>query len=360
MEFGMADEDDLFVELAKICAPTGGSGDDTFILSGLRLRPVEVAELEESIANEPDDLKSRLKLLGYYSTHQFDSRKASRARHRHILWMIDRRPTDYVTGSHWCTYVGTEQEKNCAQAKAHWSRAIAAHPTNAQILANAAAYYFLNDKDSAETLLAKARLLDPENPKWPKQLERLYMLWRISSSKSRARVYAARALFEGEEYLRLEQNLHARYLRIANVGWTAFLSGDCAKARYYANLSLETGKQLGYEIESAQCTHDAQVLLGCVCLVEDDIKGAKAHLLAAAPIKMRDTLDSVRPNMTLAKALLDRGQKGVVLQFLGSCSDFAEGRSWKNGVATVKKWIAAIHKGRIPRFKDGRNDYVRQ
>lgn len=49
--------------------------------------------------------------------------------------------------------------------------------------------------------------------------------------------------------------------------------------------------------------------------------------------------------MTLAKELLDEGQSGVVLQYLGLCQNL-----WKTDRGRLDQWSATVRRGGIPDF----------
>ena len=49
--------------------------------------------------------------------------------------------------------------------------------------------------------------------------------------------------------------------------------------------------------------------------------------------------------MMLAKELLERGKKQVVLEYFELCSKF-----WKHGADRLDEWNAAVHAGMTPDF----------
>ena len=51
------------------------------------------------------------------------------------------------------------------------------------------------------------------------------------------------------------------------------------------------------------------------------------------------------PNMSLAKALLEAGQKDAVIEFLDKCGKF-----WKYDRSKREKWISEIKDGKTPDF----------
>jgi hypothetical protein len=117
----------------------------------------------------------------------------------------------------------------------------------------------------------------------------------------------------------------------------AFQAGQLEKAELYARQTLQTPSQTYDSI------HIGNIVLGLVALKRDgDIDAAKASLLAAANTKGTGTLDRWGPNLALAKALLDKGQNEVVLEYLQACKSFVT----KN--PKPDDWIAILKGGRAP------------
>jgi hypothetical protein len=84
-------------------------------------------------------------------------------------------------------------------------------------------------------------------------------------------------------------------------------------------------------------------VLGLIALKNDDIVGAGIYLLTAARTKGKSiTLDRYGPNLALAKALLDKGQNDVVLEYFQLCKTFVT----KN--PKLDDWIAMLKSGRAP------------
>jgi hypothetical protein len=56
-------------------------------------------------------------------------------------------------------------------------------------------------------------------------------------------------------------------------------------------------------------------------------------------------MNSFGPNMQLAKALLEKGEKDVVLEYFKRCATF-----WKMGKSQLAGWTASVKTGEIPEF----------
>ena len=91
--------------------------------------------------------------------------------------------------------------------------------------------------------------------------------------------------------------------------------------------------------------HYGNVILGRMALADGDIEGAEEHLLAAGRTPETHDLAWGGPDMTLAKALLERGRRESVLRYLELCLDL-----WETDQERLSNWIALIETGRPPDF----------
>lgn len=125
----------------------------------------------------------------------------------------------------------------------------------------------------------------------------------------------------------------------------AFAAGEHVKAEEYANKILQGVSEHPDKDRFGMVLHKGHIVLGRISLLRGDVKDARRHLLAAADVKGGGTLTSFGPNMALAKELLERGERDVVITYLKRCKRF-----WPRGQDNLAKWIATIEKGAIPNF----------
>jgi hypothetical protein len=90
---------------------------------------------------------------------------------------------------------------------------------------------------------------------------------------------------------------------------------------------------------------DANQVLGRIALSKGDVAEAKKRLLASADSKGSPQMNSFGPNMQLAKALLVKGEKDVVLEYFDRCAKF-----WEMGKDRLEAWRASATKGEMPEF----------
>lgn len=145
-----------------------------------------------------------------------------------------------------------------------------------------------------------------------------------------------------------------RFYTLARVAIAAFEASDYAKAESYANEVLALAPQYREDRSYGDRSYgDAifygNMVLGRVALRRDyDIPKAKAALMASGQTPGSPVLNSFGPNMSLAKDLLEAGERESVLQFFDECRAF-----WKStgSVRKLDEWSAVV-KGccRLPHF----------
>jgi hypothetical protein len=75
------------------------------------------------------------------------------------------------------------------------------------------------------------------------------------------------------------------------------------------------------------------------------VERANGLLLASAETTDSPTLCTFGPSIVLARELLRRGERDVVLRYLERCSSF-----WEHGAEQLSQWAAAIARGDTPDF----------
>ena len=118
------------------------------------------------------------------------------------------------------------------------------------------------------------------------------------------------------------------------------LQSTCSRHRQ-ERCSKGTSDQLG-----TRFTTETSFSVGW--LREGDVPQAKSRLLEAGKTKGSAPLSSFGPNMALAKELLEKGEKEVVLEYFRLCKKFWTGARHNQ---TLDQWADEVTKGRIPDFR---------
>ena len=144
--------------------------------------------------------------------------------------------------------------------------------------------------------------------------------------------------------MRLTDNADDRAYLLKSTARAAFEAGALDKARTYAEEMLKSAASK-HDPDYGNDVHQGNLILGRIALRAGDVEKAKAFLLAAGNTPGSPQLDSFGPNMTLAKELLERGERDAVIKYLQLCDKF-----WESGHMRVKEWLAAIQAGNVPDF----------
>jgi hypothetical protein len=129
----------------------------------------------------------------------------------------------------------------------------------------------------------------------------------------------------------------------------AFEVKDDKAAKTYATQALDVAAQRSDMIQGIavgpQAIHDANDVLGRIALRDGNVQQAEEYLLKAAATPGGGIMSTLGPRMLLAQALLDRGERDVVLEYLEKIKT-----SWKSGAIQLDYWIAAIRKDKSERL----------
>lgn len=307
-------------------------------LAGESLTAKEAGDMEAAVAKHPDDLSGRTKLLGYYFRRQYSSKGEENALRKHVLWIIENRPEARIAEGPFCRIDPAVDKDGYDQAKQLWLKQAQSHPENAVILGHAAGFFVLNDEDLAENLFKKAQAVEPGNPKWPDRLGHLYALEsrKDSAAKSLAAYELAQAADNSED---------SRFVRLDDLAKSAFEAGDMEKASRYANDLLKVSGKYPDNWNYGNAIHHGNNVLGRIALKRGDTKRAGEFLLKAGATRGSPQLDSFGPNMTLARELLQKGEKETVLRYFELCRKF-----WEMGGERLDTWTHAVKNNQIPDF----------
>jgi len=202
----------------------------------------------------------------------------------------------------------------------------------------------------AESLLKRAQDLDPGKSAASLALARIYELRGMSAASDAEKKALAQARYEqlvkGTAGLATDDPANAQQTLI--LARASMDAGDLDRAQTLANSLLAIEPKLGADPKLKWSVdgihHHGHLILGRVALRRGDMDAAKANLLEAGRVGGGGTLSSFGPNMTLAKELLEKGEKEVVLQYLELCRKF-----W-TFQQRMDPWIESIRKGEMPNF----------
>lgn len=139
-----------------------------------------------------------------------------------------------------------------------------------------------------------------------------------------------------------------------------YKKGDYGQAEALAMEYLELAEQFKSDWNYGNAIHFSHLTIGLIRLREGEVEKAGEHLLAAGKTPGSPQLDSYGPRLTLARELLLRGEKRVVLQYLDMVANFwTKEKDLIKGVTPkrpVPKWCQSF----INDFQNGRKVTVKQ
>ncbi len=117
------------------------------------------------------------------------------------------------------------------------------------------------------------------------------------------------------------------------------------KAETQANELLALAEIFKSEWSYGNAIHHGNLLLGTIYLRQNRIEDAKKYLRLAGLTPGSPQLNSFGPNMSLAKDLLEIGEREVVVEYLDFCKRF-----WQMGFGKLDYWTAQVRAGELPDF----------
>jgi hypothetical protein len=125
----------------------------------------------------------------------------------------------------------------------------------------------------------------------------------------------------------------------------SFVVGEIEPARAYAQQLLNLLPKFRGDWNYGNAVQDANLVLGRIALSEGHVDEAKRCLIAAGKSPGSPQMDSFGPNMSLAKDLLEKGERQVVLDYFELCRKF-----WKMDRGSLDEWARQVKAGAMPDF----------
>jgi len=310
----------------------------------------EAAALEGSLSKNPDNLSTREQLIRYYFEAAITDRtpEVEEKREQHIFWLIEHHPGSELAGSPETGIMAMDfagSSEGYQHGKQLWLAQVEKNSANQRILRNAAEFLTLSDGKIAQELLEKAAALDPNDTETSSRLARSYEQQRMFASSLTEKAALAKKALSAEERGLQNADTETRFYELADAAMFALEAGEAAKAQQFASELLQDAEKFHDNWNYGNAVHKGNIVLGRVALQQGNIAGAKEHLLAAGNTPGSPQLDSFGPNVTLARELLEKGEREAVIAYLQSCGKF-----WKMGGDSLRGWVATVKAGGTPEF----------
>lgn len=321
------------------------------VIKGYRLSSSEAEKLEKTLLADPKNLIAHITLVAYYTSQHDELSRTKRS--EQTLWLIQNIPDLEIL--HDIGYARlTKYDKGYEEAKQLWLKHLETYHDNVVVLANAAEFFILSDKQLSEKLFKQLAVADPNNPRWPSALGHLYMLEmqsaaytppKESSTGADKKSLAASAYQNFERAYRLQRNDQEKRMLMSQLATSALEAGEAQTAQVWALEALNDAKNVKSDWSVANSIHHAHIILGRIALRGGDLAEARKHLIQAGQSEGSPQLDSFGPNMMLAKELLEKGEREAVIQYFQKCASF-----WKDDRGQLVQWAAIVREGGIPNF----------
>ena len=325
-----------------------GQAPDLAVPTGITAEQAKA--FEAMLDAKPDDLATREALISYYFRAALTSRdSALEEKHeQHVFWLIEHHPESELAGSPEAGILAmgfSQSTEGYQHGKQLWLQQTTIHAGDPDILRHAAEFLLLQDGKIARDLLEKALAVDPGDPESASMLAHSYeQELALTTSPEEKLALAQKAVTVRERGLE-KADPQQTFYGLASLAVSALEAGETAKAQQYAAELLQSAEKFKSNWNYGNAVHKGNIVLGRIALGRGDLEGAKEHLLAAGQTPGSPQLDSFGPNMTLAKELLEKGEREAVLTYLQSCGKF-----WKMDRGSLQDWTATIKGGGTPDF----------
>jgi tetratricopeptide (TPR) repeat protein len=137
-----------------------------------------------------------------------------------------------------------------------------------------------------------------------------------------------------------------RYIALGNAAKSDFVFGNFEDARSYARQLLALDESFKSEpSRDGQAVYDGNLVLGRLAVQEDRLDEAKQYSSESGTSTGSAVLGTFGPNMSLARDLLESGERDAVLEFFEQCRKF-----WTSGNQKLTLWSEDVKAGRMPDF----------
>ena len=166
-----------------------------------------------------------------------------------------------------------------------------------------------------------------------------------------ASLQGCNALFPGDRYQQAINELasaktdESRFYALDGAAKESFQSGHVEDARKYAKELLDMSSRFKKDWNYGNAIQDGNLVLGRIAVKEGRIDEAKKFLIEAGKSKGSPQMDTFGPNMSLAKDLLEKGEREAVLEYFELCRKF-----WEMHRGRLDEWSALVKQMQVPDF----------
>jgi len=158
-------------------------------------------------------------------------------------------------------------------------------------------------------------------------------------------ITAQEKLDQAKRELAVATGAEDRFYALDAAAKESFNAGQIQDAENYANELLKMAPDFMSNWNYGNAIQDGNLVLGRISVRNGQIEEAKAYLLKAGNSSGSPQMDSFGPNMSLAKDLLEKGERDAVLEYFELCRKF-----WNMDYGKLDEWSKEVKAGEIPDF----------
>jgi hypothetical protein len=315
--------------------------------AGFQVLPRPLSVLGIMSARKPLDLRMRSRYCGGLSRLAQTSRGWRAKLMAQAMWWLDHHPDSSVAWLSTRWWSTRSNDPDTANLRSAWLQAEHRHPSNPRVVAGAGLFIEGSDPDLAMQLWRRAVRLDLTKVEDPVQIcgEILRSL-RHREHRSSDQDYTFKHVISLARTRVKPGNAEEQTLSREFACRIALACGEDEIARQLATglTNPSTNRSDDWFVDSAE--HHGHIVLGSLALKANDMANAILRLLAAGRVQSGFSLPMRGPDMQLAKHLLERDERDVVLEYIDLCARF-----WESGGHRLSAWKMDVAQGRIPDFK---------
>jgi tetratricopeptide (TPR) repeat protein len=312
------------------------------MLAGGELTELDAQILEEHLSLQPDDLRSRMRLVSYLDDK---GSQADAERIGHILWIVNNHPDlcKYVVPA---LAVGKNSEVY-EQARSAWLEQLANNPSSLKILINAATIFRGQEDDLVLKILERAQAVAPHSLEVESNLANHYRCVALAEDGESAKASNASALKMYEHILSRAEDDRKRFYNLTNVATTAFGAGELQRAEEMACEMLRVAPAFKNDWNFGNAVYWSNIVLGKIAFSQTKIVMACDHLISASQTSGSPQLNSFGPEFVLCSQLANSGKLDCVRKYLSNCEKF-----WEMNGGQLSAWIEDLDNGVVPSFNN--------
>jgi tetratricopeptide (TPR) repeat protein len=319
-------------------------------LAGGNLSELQAKRLERRLRSVPNNLKIRLKLIGYYFLARFQNDASSRRFQELALWLIVNRPKSKIHSTAFVRFDSSDELH--VHAKQAWKQNVEEYQNDSKVLLNAFRFAMISDDFYlAEKLLLEAIALEPDNASISFDLSNLYKQMGEAQQDEIALNRSLKYLQSALE----KSDGSSKFNFLTYLPFAAYRANRLQLAEQYAFELIQMSRRFSGEWNFGNALQQAYTVLGLLALSRNDVTTASQYLMASIDVPPTPQLSTFGPELALAQKLLLHGESEAVISFLVHSKrllipqpEVDEQMRQFQMPQMIDDWIAAIRNGDVP------------